>query len=34
VAVYNKTFAVYKAAYDGLKSTDVFTKLADLRPKA
>jgi xylulokinase len=33
VAVYNKSFGVYKAAYEGLKSTDVFTKLAALRPQ-
>jgi xylulokinase len=34
VATYNKVADVYKAAYDGLKSTDVFSKLADIRPKA
>jgi xylulokinase len=34
VAVYKKAAEVYKAAYDGLKSTGVFTKLADIRPKA
>ncbi|MDR1288055.1 MAG: hypothetical protein LBK08_10640 [Treponema sp.] len=33
-AVYDRVFAVYKSAYEGLKSTGVFTKLADLRPKA
>jgi xylulokinase len=33
VEIYNKVFAVYKAAYEGLKSTDVFAKLADIRPK-
>jgi xylulokinase len=33
VAVYNRVAEVYKAAYDGLKSTGVFTKLADIRPK-
>ncbi|MBE5957138.1 MAG: hypothetical protein E7253_11910 [Lachnospiraceae bacterium] len=30
VEVYNKVFDVYKNAYYGLKSTDVFTKLAEL----
>jgi xylulokinase len=34
VAVYNKAAEVYKAAYKGLKSADVFSKLADIRPKA
>jgi xylulokinase len=33
VAVYDQTFAAYKAAYAGLKSTDVFTQLAALRPE-
>jgi xylulokinase len=33
-AIYNKVFAVYKSAYEGLKNAGVFTKLADLRPKA
>ena len=30
VEVYNKVFDIYKSAYYGLKSTDVFTKLAEL----
>ena len=34
VAAYNKTFQAYKDAYAGLKSTDVFTQLAELRPQA
>jgi len=34
VEVYNKTFAVYKDVYYGLKDKDVFTKLAELRPEA
>ncbi|MDR2780380.1 MAG: hypothetical protein LBB28_04570, partial [Synergistaceae bacterium] len=33
VAIYNKSFDAYKAAYYGLKEKDVFTKLAELRPK-
>jgi xylulokinase len=33
VETYNKVFGVYKAAYEGLKSAGVFTRLADLRPK-
>jgi xylulokinase len=33
VEIYNKVFAVYRAAYEGLKNADVFTRLADLRPK-
>ncbi|MDR1512710.1 MAG: hypothetical protein LBS56_04380 [Propionibacteriaceae bacterium] len=33
VATYEKTFQAYKAAYAGLKSTDVFTQLAALRPE-
>jgi xylulokinase len=32
VEIYNKTFEVYKDAYYGLKSKDVFTKLKNLRP--
>ncbi|MDR0782678.1 MAG: hypothetical protein LBE83_02850 [Propionibacteriaceae bacterium] len=32
VAIYNQTFQAYKAAYAGLKSTDVFTQLLELRP--
>ncbi|MCL2126755.1 MAG: FGGY family carbohydrate kinase [Treponema sp.] len=34
VATYNKISEVYKAAYQSLKSTDVFTKLAEIRPQA
>ena len=30
VEVYNKVFDIYKSAYYGLKSTDVFTKLAEM----
>ncbi|MDR2620559.1 MAG: hypothetical protein LBC29_05530 [Propionibacteriaceae bacterium] len=33
VDVYNKVFKVYRDAYYGLKSTDVFTQLAGLRPE-
>ena len=31
VDLYNKVFDIYKSAYYGLKSTDVFTKLAQLK---
>jgi xylulokinase len=33
VAIYDGSFEVYKAAYYGLKEKDVFTKLAELRPR-
>jgi xylulokinase len=33
VEIYNKTFAVYKDAYYGLKEKNVFSKLAELRPE-
>lgn len=34
VAVYDRTFQAYQDAYRGLKSADVFTQLAGLRPEA
>ncbi|MDR1251797.1 MAG: hypothetical protein LBK62_06475 [Treponema sp.] len=33
VVVYDRVFAVYKDAYEGLRNAGVFIKLADLRPK-
>jgi xylulokinase len=33
VETYNKVSEVYKAAYEGLKSANVFAKLAGIRPK-
>jgi xylulokinase len=33
VEVYNKTFAVYRDAYFGLKEKNVFSRLAQLRPE-
>ncbi|MDR1214986.1 MAG: hypothetical protein LBK54_13060 [Propionibacteriaceae bacterium] len=33
VEVYDRTFAAYKSAYEGLKQQDLFTQLAALRPQ-